>query len=54
MLSKITPVNNFKNASKVLPVRKYNCLNEKKPERPTPPKVICTPIKIKIAEIHDK
>ena len=41
ILSKIIPVVNRKNASKVFPLKKNNCLSTKKPKVPTPPKVIC-------------
>tara|TARA_Y100000590_G_scaffold322372_1_gene365040 strand:+ start:252 stop:860 length:609 start_codon:yes stop_codon:yes gene_type:complete len=45
ILSKTIPIINLKNASKVLPFKKNNCLSTKKPKVPTPPRVICTVLK---------
>ena len=41
------------NASKVFPEKIYNCLKEKKPDKPTPPSVIWKiPINTRIDDIH--
>jgi hypothetical protein len=52
-LSNNRPITILTNASNVFPENKYNCLKEKNPDKPIPPRVICSiPIKINIEDIQ--